>query len=292
MAGDCLDIDKDRARFYSSLLSRAFFERLIKDGNDTKLLDRISRVDSSRTCVNMSICNYLRIAYNYLAKNYRNEYVYKNALIRKLIHAYSSRNSVIFSEFKVGRSYADLVMFNGESRVYEIKTELDTSSRLASQLNDYKGFFQKIYIVTHSDYADKYAAMDESVGLIALSYHAGSIQLRTIREPIKNNHADASTIMKTLHTSEYKKLVMKLYGALPPVGSFQMYNACLNILRMEEGSLLQEEANKIIKERKSVTRYLRRYERGTSHLIQICLSLHIQPNEYENLRTILKQVIA
>lgn len=291
MSGGCLGIDKDRARFYSSLFSRSFFERLIKDGNDTKLLARINRVDSSGKCVNMSICNYLHIAYNYLAKYHRNEYVYKNALIRKLIHSYSSRSSVIFSEFKVGCSYADLVMFNGESRVYEIKTELDTSSRLASQLNDYKGFFQKIYIVTHSDHADKYAAMDETVGIIALSYHAGSIQLRAIREPIKNNHADASTIMKTLHTNEYKKLVTKLYGALPPVGNFQMYDACLSILRMEENTLLQEEVNKIIKERSSVTRYLRRYERGLSHLMQICLSLHIQPCEYENLRAILKQVI-
>lgn len=292
MAEACLNIDKDRARFYSSLLSRAFFERLLKEGSDTKLLDRIKRVDSSGKHVNMNISNYLRVAYNYLAKNYRNEYVYKNALIRELIHTYSSRSSVIFSEFKVGRSYADLVMFNGESRVYEIKTELDTSTRLASQLTDYRGIFQKIYIVTHSDLADKYAAVDENLGIIALSYHAGSIQLRTIREPIKNNHADACTIMRTLHTNEYKKLVMRLHGTLPSVGNFQMYDACLSILHMKEDCLLQEEANKIIKERRSVTRYLKRYERGTSHLMQICLSLHIQPNEYEHLRTILKQVIA
>lgn len=284
-------LDKDRARFYSSLLSRSFFERMLSEGNAVGLRKRIERYDDELANQNISISEYLRIAYRYLSAKYQNEYVYKNTLIRKLIHSCSNKDTVIFSEFKVGRSYADLVMFNGESRVYEIKTELDTQARLASQLKDYKGLFQKIYIVTHEKLVDKYSELDKEVGIISLTYKTGRITLTTVREPVANRSVDVHTLMKTLHTNEYKTLVKNLYGRLPEVSNFQMYKACTEALLKETGIRLQEEVNNIIKKRKSVTPYLKKYEKRSSCLIQLCLSLHIVPKEYEKLHKVLQQSI-
>lgn len=292
MASGISKLDKDRARFYSSLLSRSFFEKIMAEGNTNGLAKRIEKFDHTLLNRDINVSQYLRCAYRYLVKEYQNEYVYKNTLIRKLIHTHSCNDTVIFSEFKVGRSYADLVMFNGESRVYEIKTELDTQARLASQLKDYKGLFQKIYIVTHEKLVDKYSELDKEVGIISLTYKTGRITLTTVREPLANRSVDVHTLMKTLHTNEYKTLVKNLYGRLPEVSNFQMYKACTEALLKETGIRLQEEVNNIIKKRKSVTPYLKKYEKRSSCLIQLCLSLHIVPKEYEKLHKILQQSIS
>lgn len=43
-------------------------------------------------------------------------------------------------EFNVGASKADLAVFNGTSTVYEIKSEIDSTERLKSQMGDYENF--------------------------------------------------------------------------------------------------------------------------------------------------------
>lgn len=291
MATSISELDRDRARFYSSLLSRSFFEKLMADEAAVGLVKRIERFDHAKLEQDISLSQYLRSAYRYLSKEYQNEYVYKNTLIRKLIHLHSNKDTVIFSEFKVGRSYADIVMFNGESRVYEIKTELDSQTRLSSQLKDYKGLFQKIYIVTHENLVSRYADYDETLGIIALTSCQGKVSLKTIREPKKNEWIDVNTLMQTLHTNEYKTLVKKIFGNLPNVGNFQMYKACMEALSNINKVTLQEEAINIIKKRKSITQYLKRYERSTSCLTQLCLSMHLSPTQYDKLHQILQKSI-
>ncbi len=291
MASGISKLDKDRARFYSSLLSRSFFEKIMAEGNTNGLAKRIEKFDHTLLKRDINVSQYLRCAYRYLVKEYQNEYVYKNTLIRKLIHTHSCKDTVIFSEFKVGRSYADLVMFNGESRVYEIKTELDSQTRLSSQLKDYKGLFQKIYIVTHENLIDRYCDYDKTLGIIALTNRLGRVSLETIREPQKNEWVNINTLMQTLHTNEYKALVKKLHGSLPNVGNFQMYKACMEALANVCKTTLQEETINIIKQRKSITQYLKRYERTSSCLMQLCLSMHIAPKEYDILQQILQEKI-
>ena len=73
----------------------------------------------------------LKKSYSVISKYYRCEYVYKNELIKLLLKKYGTRNSVYFNEFRVGNSIADMVMFNGESKAFEIKTEYDTPRRLS-----------------------------------------------------------------------------------------------------------------------------------------------------------------
>jgi hypothetical protein len=76
--------------------------------------------------------------YNLLFKNYRNEYVYKNVLANKiLLGKHSLNTSQILTEFRVGRSKADVVLLNGTSTVYEIKSEYDSFARLEKQIQSY-----------------------------------------------------------------------------------------------------------------------------------------------------------
>ncbi len=91
--------------------------------------------------------DYIEHVYKAMGEKYRNEYYYKNSFIDKMLIAqYGIKNTIALSEFKVGNSIADLVMFNGVSKAFEIKTELDSKTRLKGQINDYSKVFNECYI--------------------------------------------------------------------------------------------------------------------------------------------------
>ena len=98
----------------------------------------------------------IEFIYQELHNNYKNEYLYKNALINKLLLGrYSLNTTTIINEFKIGNSIADFVLLNGEVRIFEIKTELDSLSKLSKQLLDYSRFADKVYVVTNSKFIDR-----------------------------------------------------------------------------------------------------------------------------------------
>ena len=61
-------------------------------------------------------------------------------------------------------------MFNGESKAFEIKTEYDTPRRLDKQMEDYKRFFDKCYLVVPEDRLEEYYNIVEpTTGIITMS---------------------------------------------------------------------------------------------------------------------------
>lgn len=84
-----------------------------------------------------------------MAQHYRGEYYFKNEIINKLIFGrHSPRTASAIMELPAGRSIADVVVFNGTSTAYEIKTDRDSFERLESQLQDYSEAFAHVYVVT------------------------------------------------------------------------------------------------------------------------------------------------
>ena len=145
--------DLDRLRNLSSAFSRSAFVDVLNFNDYTHFDWLFSRYGSSSCTTYFDL---LKKSYALLSKHYRCEYVYKNELIKLLLKRFGSRHSVYFSEFRVGNSIADMVMFNGESKAFEIKTEYDTPRRLDKQLDDYKRFFDKCYIVIPESKSEEY----------------------------------------------------------------------------------------------------------------------------------------
>ena len=111
----------------------------------------------------------------------RTDYVYRNAIIDKIVIGRHSINTATpIQEFRVGTSLADLVVLNGTSTVYEIKSERDTLRRLASQIESYSKVFERIFVVTS---ALKLRSLEqdlpEGIGIITLSRN---YTLQTVRE--------------------------------------------------------------------------------------------------------------
>jgi hypothetical protein len=105
-----------------------------------------------------------------LCHSYRNEYFYKNNLVSKIVFGrHSVRTASALTEVPAGRSIADLVIFNGTSTVYEIKTDLDSFNRLPAQLDDYQSRFEHVYVVTSMERAsDAQKMTPEAVGIIGV----------------------------------------------------------------------------------------------------------------------------
>lgn len=174
-----------------------------------------------------------------LSLHYRSEYVYKNAIAKKIVlERHIHKQSRFIPEFRVNHSKADTVVLNGTSTVYEIKTELDDLSRLQGQLADYKLVFDKIYVVTHADADQKVAdAVANDIGIITLTENA---QLEVVRESHSNMvNVDPFIIFESLRRAEYLKILSEKFGYVPTQNRFHEYHEA----REQFGKLSSVEAH-------------------------------------------------
>lgn len=220
----------NQLRDYSSLFSRSQVLSWLKMDFST-IKYKIERYDEKwLNSQNLTYLDYLKYVYSILLDNYQNEYVFKNEFLNKwLIKELGETNSQIFSEFRVGNSIADLVMFNGCSKIFEIKTELDSDSRLTLQLENYEKAFNQIFLIIPKSKIHIYEKQDASVGLI--TYDPSSENLFSIYRNAKLNlNIEASGIMSILHTNEYKSIVKRHYGYLPQMTSFNQFKVCSELI--------------------------------------------------------------
>ena len=140
-------MEKINYRGLSVLYNRTFVRKIISNNYKNYLENILSR--SNYLVKEVSLVHVLDSLYSEFKKNYKCEYVYKNTIVNKiLLGRHSLNTSTLISELNVGKSKADIVIFNGTSTVYEIKTELDSLNRLEAQLEDYLKCFDKIYVIT------------------------------------------------------------------------------------------------------------------------------------------------
>ena len=217
-------------RDYSSLFSRNEVLSWFKM-DFTSINYKIVRYDDNWLKSNKATyLDYLKHVYSVLAMNYQNEYIFKNEFLNKwLISELGEDTSKIFSEFRVGNSVADLAMFNGYSKIFEIKTEFDSDIRLPLQLENYKKGFNQIYLIIPDSKLSIYEKYDNAVGLITFnSKNNNSFNLK--RKASINLEIDPPTLMSILHTNEYKSIVKKHFGYLPEMTSFNQFKICSELI--------------------------------------------------------------
>lgn len=189
-----------------------------------------------------------------LSRRYRADYVYRAAVANKLfLGRHSPATTALLSELRVWRSRADLVMLNGTSTVYEIKTELDNFDRLASQLSAYSRMFDRIYVVTHASQLHQLqASIPEHVGVIVLSE---SFTLQVAREASTNaDNTHVPTILDALRRDELVEMTRILCGSVPQVGSVRLVESCSQALAGYPPRRVHDEMVTILKKRRIFTR--------------------------------------
>ena len=169
----------------SILLNRFFtrntFKEVIDEGESSAYIAAIRRyiVDSANKTNDECISE----IYQYLRKEYQNEYYYKNTLLNKLLlGVHSPRTTTALTEVPVAKSKADFILINGKAVVYEIKTALDNFDRLDGQIEDYYKAFSRVVVVTSENNLDEIQQrLQKSPAGICLLTKKGTLSFR--KEP-------------------------------------------------------------------------------------------------------------
>lgn len=165
--------------------------------------------------------------YAVLVRAYRCEYVFKNSIVNRLLLGRHSpaTTTMLFELTAVGR-VADVVMLNGTSHVYEIKTDLDSLDRLDSQLDAYRQMFDRVHVVcSESKLSAVQARLPPWAGLLTLN---NSQSLSVIREAQSSlESVRPASIFPTLHKHEYMAAVEKSCGPLGAIPTGRVYGVCL-----------------------------------------------------------------
>lgn len=246
-----------RLRDYGSLFSGQTCEAVLRT-RSVSPIQRVFHQYDSELGTNVSVWDYLRYVYSVLEQEYRNEYVFKNTFLNTmLLEHYALDTTVAFNEFRVGDAIADLVLMNGISKAFEIKSELDSDARLIGQLSEYQQVFDECYIVIpKSQYKHYSSKVDKSVGIILFEMKNGEYTMTQRRKAKRNKTVDVDTLMRTVRCDEYKAMVRASYGELPQVSAFDMYEACRDKLKCLSSRKLHNLFLETVKKRKTLTQLL------------------------------------
>lgn len=143
---------------YIPQITKIFSKKIIKEilsTNKSYLLNKIvinSIIDIKNDFSYIDIYNNF---YDLLKKEYQYEYIYKNEFLLQLIKKEYKTEHVFLQEVPIFNNIVDLLVINGKTTAYEIKTEYDSLQRLESQLNSYSKVFDNIYIIVSEKHLEK-----------------------------------------------------------------------------------------------------------------------------------------
>lgn len=225
--------------------------------------------------------------YALLLHHYRCEYVYKNAIANMiLLDRHSPVDSTLLTEFRVGTSKADVVILNGTSSVYEIKTELDSLDRLNDQIGSYQKAFDNIYVVTHESQLKKIQRnLSEEIGVILLTEE---YTLETLREAPSNKHkVEAATVFDCLRQVEYCDVIKDEFGFVPDVPNTRIYAECKPLFSTLDPPTAHDRMVRVLKRRSANLALKQLVTRAPHSLKFLCLISKLTSKQCSNLSSAL-----
>lgn len=273
----------NQLRDFSTLFSRSEVNRWLK-GDFESINIKLERYKLTEENKGNTYLKFLRNTYFILENNYPNEYVLKNEFLNRWLKSELGKdNSIIYNEFRIGKAIADLAMFNGISKAFEIKTILDKEYRLSNQLLEYKKIFNEVYIIVPNVNLSKYLSFDNSVGVISFSSSLKKFEL--IKKAEKIVEIDTNTLMEILHTKEYLEISKVYFGELPKMNAFNQFEKCKELI----SKIPKHDLNKLfidaMKKRNINNQF---FNKVNNEFNQICLSLNLKKQERDNLINSLK----
>ncbi len=267
---------QDRLRDYSGLFSRREVMAWMR-GDFRGVNPKIERYDRKWVSrKERTYLDYFKYIYDFLRTDYCNEYVFKNEFLTDwLLDELGKEDSRVFNEFRVGDNVADLVMFNGISKAFEIKTEYDSDNRLSSQIEAYQKVFNEVYLIIPDFKIPDYKNYRNEIGIITFSKEKGRA-FELYRTAALNQEVNSEVVMNILHTKEYKQLVKTHFGSLPDMNSFNQYVVCFDLLKMIPNYKLNELFISVMKQRRSDYRLKKNNHREFN---QIRLSLNLSSKD-------------
>jgi hypothetical protein len=187
-----------------------------------------------------TIADLFEWAYARLYETYRCEYVYKNEILhRRVLSRQHPSHTAIASEFLIGNNRLDLLVINGTTVAYEIKTGYDHLERLPSQMEAYLSVFDRVNVVCDPAFIDSVKSLvDERIGILSLTPRGSLSVARSSTSNVRN--VDPVAIFNVLRATEYVPAVRKLFGVALEVPNTQRRRAHLDYFKTLPSSVAHE----------------------------------------------------
>lgn len=226
--GNGVQIDSRFNYAVSQIFSPALLNKLHTDSHLHSVRELLQTCNIYKNDCGWNYNEAIACAYEYLKKNYRCEYVYMNEIANQLLLEYHSDNSAtLLKEVYSDSSIADIVIINGDTVAYEIKTELDNFERLNNQLSSYDLLYDYVNVVTHPQAVENVVKRTkEAIGIIVLDENG---LLKTVRKAAKNNNTfSPSKAILTMRQAELVYAYEKYVGIFPKMGTAEIFMFCYN----------------------------------------------------------------
>jgi len=143
---------------------------------------------------------------NILVQNYKGEEIHKYNLFKKFIN---KKNLVAAFEIQVNNSRVDFLTVNGHTSSFEIKSKLDTLTKVTKQMNDYLLAFEFNYLVIDESHVNKVMKiLPSSYGLWCYT-NGKYIKLKKAQQ---NDKIDSQVQLKLLTKQELESFFPKKEG--------------------------------------------------------------------------------
>lgn len=238
-----MDLDKNEASVLSRFFSAAVMRDFSKDGR-SPLFARLLNHTRFSSCMSpeVTVGIVLDQAFELLSKSrFRDDYIYRAAITEKiLLGRHNLNTATLLNEVRAGSCKADVVVLNGTSTAYEIKSERDSLSRLKNQLENYRKVFATVNVVVSKSHLSKVLQIaTEDVGVITLSER---FRFQTARAP--QNHperVDPTMILDILRLNEAATILSFLGQEIPNVPNTKIRSELHRIFAQLEPTAVHKE---------------------------------------------------
>lgn len=273
---------------YVGTLARIFSPKVINElsdkGSSSTLSKIISEIGISDLLDNsMSLLCFFDKAYAHLLTSYRNEYVYKNVIAQKILLGRHSLNTTAMqTEFRVGYSKADVLIVNGTSHIYEIKTDLDNLDRLQKQLEDYQRFSEYVTVITSPSKCSKIQELiPQGIGVWTLT---NACTLRVDRKAESGiQKLSHDVIFDSLRRDEYVSIMSNELGVLPTYPNGIVHNKYKMLFRTLGIELVHSAMLDCIKNRRDSTSKAEFILKAPSSLKAVAVSSNLKEEKQKKL---------
>lgn len=152
------------------------------------------------------------------SQGFTSDKLIRPALIKKLRDKHKGEHYSIIEELGLmhGNVRVDMVVVNGVTHGYELKSDLDTLRRLPEQMREYNSVFDKITLVVGKKHLHEAIQMIPDwwgVMIAKISESDGALSLLTIRDADENCNKDSLAIARLLWRNEALSILEELESA-------------------------------------------------------------------------------
>ncbi len=263
-----MSISKSALVAMSRLFSAAVFKQLAKSGESPIFARLVQEIGTPNLAGSRTVAESLDAAFRTInVPGRRDEYVYKSAIARKiLLGRHSLRTATMLTEVRVEGSKADVVVLNGTSTVYEIKSDRDSLARLPAQLNAYRRSFASVNVITSAGHAAQVVELaPPDVGVLVLNERGKISEVQKsvcVPERIRSEN-----LLGILRASEAIEVLSRLGHKVPSVPNTQRYRVICEMFAELDPISLHETVTRVL-------RQSRNQEGFRDFLTELPLSLH------------------